>query len=336
MNTRNILITGGAGRLGSYVIKRLNKHNLTIVVLNDKEEKKNKDYNTIRLDLTNNAQMKSYRFDYDIVIHLAGSVDYTLQYEQLYKINVLGTHNLINNTMNVPMFIHTSSTSIYGKSVDNPVKELNRINLDSDYAKTKFLSEKKVLYRIRKDNQTIILRPSMLYGRGFHSGYFTMIDQIKKRKYKIIGDGENHIPILHADDAAQAFEKTVNKFGDAELMGLKLMNISCKPTPTQNELIKTVCDIIDAPMPKKHIPLWEAKLLAKLEEYYYKLKGERKPLQEYINKMASDRIFDISEAKRLIGYKPKVNIEQGIREVIDEYESIRTKSKNKKRTQGFK
>jgi len=161
MNTRKILITGGAGRLGGYVIKRLNKHNLTIVVLNDKEEKKNKDYNTIRLDLTNNTQMKSYRFDYDIVIHLAGSVDYTLQYEQLYKINVLGTRNLINNTMNVPMFIHTSSTSIYGKSVDNPVKELNRINLDSDYAKTKFLSEKKVLFRIREDNQTIILRPSM-------------------------------------------------------------------------------------------------------------------------------------------------------------------------------
>ena len=117
---------------------------------------------------------------------------------------------------------------------------------------------------------------------------------------------------------------------EEELMGLKLMNISCKPTPTQNELIKTVCDIIDAPMPKKHIPLWEAKLLAKLGEYYYKLKGERKPLQEYINKMASDRIFDISEAKRLIGYKPKVDIEQGIRDVIDEYESIQTRSKNKK------
>ena len=181
-----------------------------------------------------------------------------------------------------------------------------------------------------KPNSTIIFRPSMLYGKGFHEGYFTIMRQLEKGKYKIIGDGSNHIPVLHAEDAAKAYGLAVKQFGHKSMNGLKTMNVSCDPAPTQRELIWMLCDILGAPVPKDTIPVWNAKTMAKLGEFYYGLRGKPKPLVEFVNKMASDRVFDVSLAKETLGYRPEKALHEGIKEVVEEYKNIREDNKTSK------
>ena len=318
MNRRNILITGGAGRLGTYVIEKLNKHNITLTVVNKTEMNKLKDYEVILIDLTDKNKLKEIRFDYDIVVHLAGLVDYTSPYEKLYKVNVLATRNLVERTLHVPMFVHTSSTSVYGKDVKNPVKETAVTRPDSYYGKTKLLSEDEVRVRTlgKEKNKTIIFRPAMLYGKGFDEGYAFVVEKLMNGRYRIIGDGKNHVPILHAEDAATAYERVVRRFSQNELTGLKIMNLSCEQTPTQDQLIAIICKVLGVRFPEKHVPVWQAKLTAKIYEVVYKLRCKPVPLSEYINKLASDRIFDVSKAKKLLGFKPKKEIEEGIREAV--------------------
>ena len=153
MNTKvsNILITGGAGYIGSHVAERLVKIKSNIIILDNlstgNRKLINKKTKFIKADLKNikllNIVIK--KNDIDTIIHLGGNscvAESEIKKKKYYKNNIIGTLNVVKacKGTHVKNFIFSSSCSIYG-NVKEKVNEKSQPNPQSYYAYTKYKSE---------------------------------------------------------------------------------------------------------------------------------------------------------------------------------------------------
>src|SRR3989344_4640394 len=147
-----ILITGGCGFLGYYLVKEINKHfpNAKIKIL-DLRENPVKNYRinaksieiSFGKDITDFNSIKNELKGFDTVIHCAGLVSFSLKNkDNLFKVNVDGTKNVLKSAFknNVKNFIHISSVAALGykDSKDNLVDEDFKFNWKVAEKKNKF------------------------------------------------------------------------------------------------------------------------------------------------------------------------------------------------------
>ena len=152
---RNVLITGGAGYIGSHVVELLVKKKFKVVIIDNLSRgfKKliNKNAIFIKADLNNTFLIKKIIINYKIhtIIHLAALTDVQESQKnkkKYYKNNVIGTMNLIKacKNSNVKNIIFSSSAGVYGNA-KSPVKEINKLNPINYYSQTKLDCEKLII-----------------------------------------------------------------------------------------------------------------------------------------------------------------------------------------------
>ena len=148
---QNILITGGAGYIGSHIVELLIKNKANIIVIDNlvtgHKKLLNKKAIFFKEDIRNKLAIKKIINDYEIssIIHLAGLLNISeseKNKKKYYKNNVEGTLNLVESCKNtsVKKIIFSSSCSIYG-NVKGAVNEKKKPNPQSYYALTKFKAE---------------------------------------------------------------------------------------------------------------------------------------------------------------------------------------------------
>ena len=138
-------ITGSKGVLGSKLKKKLPLK-----------------FYEFRGDITNKKKVNQWiqKKDFDILIHLAALVPTNLvnkNYKKAYKVNVIGTNNLINSLKkkeNKPKWLFFSSTSHVYKPLDKfkKISEKSKLYPASKYGKTKILAEKLLLKKLKKSS----------------------------------------------------------------------------------------------------------------------------------------------------------------------------------------
>jgi len=147
----NILVTGGAGYIGSHIVELLIKTKSNIVIIDNlvtgHKKLLNKKAKFIKVDIKNKTLITKIINDYEIssIIHLAGSLNVSeaeKNKKKYYKNNVEGTLNLIKACKNsfVKNIIFSSSCSVYG-NVKGSVNEKMKPNPQSYYALTKYKAE---------------------------------------------------------------------------------------------------------------------------------------------------------------------------------------------------
>ena len=147
----NILVTGGAGYIGSHIVELLIKTKSNIIIIDNlvtgHKKLLNKKAKFIKVDIKNKTLITKIINNYEIssIIHLAGSLNVSeaeKNKKKYYKNNVEGTLNLINSCRNslVKSIIFSSSCSIYG-NVKGSVKETKKPNPQGYYALTKYKAE---------------------------------------------------------------------------------------------------------------------------------------------------------------------------------------------------
>lgn len=311
-----ILVTGGAGRIGKHLVKALLASGEKVRVLVKRSDVKSpEDVNGAEIaegDLLDISSLENALKGVDTIYHLAAVVDYFAPKKRMWDVNVEGTKNLVEvcRKAGTEKIIYLSSTAVYGKKLAQiPADEQTLCKPSNFYGKTKLAAEKIVLA-----NNGIVLRSADAYGSGFEEGYYLVFSMLE-RGMCIIGSGKNRIQYIEIRDLIDALLLARNA-----KQGVYL--IAGSDVKTQEELFALCCKFLGCGSPQKRIALWQMRLLVWLSLLASKLKRRRpKLLQEYIDKLAADRVFSTDKAKKELGWKPSISYEQGLKEMIEEYKS---------------
>lgn len=310
---KNILLTGGAGFIGSSLIARLIADpRIKITCLdnfdpfyNPKVKKKNikpflkkTNFNLVKADIRNLNQMKSkLAKHFDLIIHLAAKVgiEQSLVDPTLYtEVNILGTQNVLELARKVGcnQFIFASSSSVYGANPNIPWREDDHVLMPiSPYGSTKISGELlghvySKLYNLR----FIALRFFSVYGPKQRPDLvihkFTKLIS-EGKAITIYGDGRTKRDYTFIDDVVSGIIETL----DYSKSQFEIINLG------NNEPIE----------------------LYKLIKILEKVLG-KKAIINQLPERSSDApvtFADISRAKKMLNYKPKTLLLAGIQRFVD-------------------
>lgn len=325
----NVLITGGAGFIGSHLVERLlNEKNRIIIVdnFNDyynpaikerniqelmkRKKQLNLDKNYLKVyreDIRDSALIKRIFNDnkINIVVHLAAmaGVRPSLQNPKLYyDVNVNGTLNLLEECKKreINKFIFASSSSVYGNNQKVPFSESDFVDYPiSPYAATKKSGELLChTYHHLYDISVACLRFFTVYGPrqrpdlAIHK--FTKLI-FNNQKIPFYGDGSTERDYTYIDDIVDGIIKTV-KWIDKDEKQFEVFNLGESKTISLNRMLKT----IEEAAGKKAII-------------------ERLPMQPGD---VTRTFADISKSKELLGYDPNTDFEKGIMKFIQWYKRV--------------
>jgi UDP-glucuronate 4-epimerase len=311
---KNILITGGAGFIGSHLVDRLlAEGGWRITVIDDfndfydpaiKRENvrarlANPDYKLIEADIRNHADIEQAFAEtaFDCLVHLAAraGVRPSLKEPRLYvETNINGTLNLLESARahGVKQFVFGSSSSVYGMNAKVPFSEDDPIfNPISPYAATKAAGELLChSYAHLYDMRIVCLRFFTVYGArqrpdlAIHK-FAKLISAGKP--IPVFGDGTTRRDYTYIDDIIAGVRAAM----DYDQSKYEIINLGESRTVELRELIALL-----------------EKSLGRHAEI------DRQPLQPGD---VSQTFADISKARRLLGYNPQTQIEDGIQKFVE-------------------
>ncbi len=313
-NNQKILITGGAGFIGTNLTKALlnqgesvlsidnlnNYYSPEIKKTNIEQFKNNPNYQFFKLDIKNLKNLKNIfnQNKFKTVIHLAAraGVRASIQNPSNYiQTNIQGTLNLLECLRKQPdiPFIFASSSSVYGNIKKVPFKEDMNINTPiSPYAATKLSSEAICyayhhLYNIKM----VGLRFFTVYGphnRPDMAAYKFTDAIINNKIIEMYGDGNTSRDYTYVDDIVSGIIKSIDLKNDFEII-----NLGNSSPIKLKDFIQTLEKVIgkEAKIIKKSIPAGDV-------------------IQTYA---------DISKAKKLLNWEPKTPLKEGLNKLVKWY-----------------
>ena len=229
---KHILVTGGAGFIGSNVVKHANEQGLRITVIDSLEpsSKEMDEYiqsgiHYIQCDIRDLDQLNSIKGEFDSLIHLAAQVSVPKSFthqKQTEEINGKGTENVLAlaEKLGIKRFILASSSAVYGDYEQMPLEESKIGTIQSPYAKTKLDNEILIEKLFAKGNEFLALRFFNVYGQGQggNSGYAAVIpifvNSLREGKeITIFGDGKQTRDFIHVSDVSNLLiSLSINKW----------------------------------------------------------------------------------------------------------------------------
>lgn len=300
-----VFVTGGTGRLGAYVIKLLLRNGYEVAALS--RGKSLFGCKTIRGDL----------FDFDVselkgcrsVIHIAGTTDMALPSKSIYRINVDGTKSVVEHCAQagIPHIIFTSSIAVYGKRDNADITERTPLSPDTPYARSKFQAEMVVQ---GYGGEVCILRPSIIYGKGFDAGFRMAYERIRTGSMPLFGDGNNRVPLVHAADVANAVLLALARKASG------IYNVNDENEMTQKELLDYVAELTHSQ--KKHIIVPKYAIRPALMAYNLlcTVRGKPQVPYEFVDMLATDRVVRTRKIRDELGFSNSYSLKDGISEFV--------------------
>lgn len=309
----NILITGGAGFIGSSLADRLLEQNYKVIVVdnfndyyspdikrkNIKEALKNNNYKLYEADIEKITDLEKIFSEnkIDVVVHLAAragvrpSIEVPIKYVET---NILGTTNILEmmRKYGVKKMSMASSSSVYGNcKADKFSEDLNIHQPISPYAATK-LADELVCYTYHHlfDLQIFMLRFFTVYGPRQRpdlaiNKFVRLIEAGKP--IDMYGDGSTMRDYTYIDDIVDGICKTLDYNGS----GYEVFNLGGGSPVTLKDMIVTIENVLGKKASINMLPMQPGDV--------------------------DKTVSDISKAKKYLGYSPKVNFKTGILNFIE-------------------
>ena len=316
-----VLVTGGGGFLGGAIVRQLQKRGDAVRSFSRSAyaELETSGVEQIQGDIRDQHAVEQAVKGMDLVFHVAAKPGIWGDYSEYYQINVTGTGNVIAACFKhrVARLVYTSSPSVVFngtdmEGVDESAPYPTRFH--THYPKTKALAEQLVVDAAGKGLLTIILRPHLIWGpRDNH-----LVPRIIKRAKRMVrvGNGRNLVDTIFIDNAAEAHVAAADRLEINPGLSGKMYFISQdEPLPVW-DIINGILKAAGLEPVRRSIPHKMAWLIGALLECVYKifnLKGEPQMTRFIADELAKAHWFDISAAKKDLGYAPRISTAEGLR-----------------------
>ena len=239
----------------------------------------------------------------DVVFHLAAIArEARAKPGELMRSNVDGTRNLLDacKKAKVKRLIFTSTINVYGRKRADVLKENSAPAPTDKYGYSKMISEQDIA---ASGVPYTILRIATVYGPKTKTSFFKIFRAVKEGNMMIIGDGQNHLSLIHSDDLTRAMLLVENEPASRN----KIYNVSDGVAHTQDSLVTLAAKLMGAPKPTRHVNEFIVKMLAR----------QRNLESDELRFLTSNRVVDTGRIRSDLGFEPKVMIEQGGKELVD-------------------
>ena len=303
----NILVTGGAGFIGSNLVDRLVEEGHKVVVIDNlstgKTENVHSKANFYKLDICDKKIRDIFKSEkIEVVYHKAAQIDVQKSIEDPIfdgKVNILGTINVLEacKKTNVKKIIYPSSAAVYGEPKYLEIDENHPISPISYYGISKFTPENYIkTYSEFYDIDYTIFRYSNAYGirqdpKGEGGVIAIFMDKLFRGKSPtIFGDGSATRDFIYVEDIVEANIKALDR-GSKEVF-----NIGTGVATSINELFYIMKEIMDVDVKVK----------------YGKERGGD----------IKNSFFNIDKAKEKLNWIPKYRLEEGLYKTIKYYKEL--------------
>ncbi|MBT5549443.1 MAG: NAD-dependent epimerase/dehydratase family protein [Nitrospina sp.] len=320
-----VLVTGGGGFLGSGIARALHdkKHDVTVIGRNFYPHLP-KPIKQFQGDIRDFDFLRKTIAGKDAVFHTAAFPGIWGRAEDFYSVNVDGTRNIIKSCLlsGVAKLIFTSSPSvIYGNSNLEGVDESVPYPDDylCEYPRTKALAEKLVIEANGQDLATVSLRPHLIWGPGDPHLIPRLLAKADKGRLVRVGKGENKVDIIYIDNAVHAHLKACDALGFGKPTAGKVYFVSDGEPVNLWEWINEVLKKTNRVPVSRSISYRTASRLGCFFESIYNwanIKNEPLMTRFLASQLATSHYFNISRARKDLGYEPVVSPDEGLHRLI--------------------
>lgn len=296
----NILVTGGAGFIGSHVVDMLIDRGDVVTVIDNLSSGSVKNLNPKAKFIQADINYVSLTETYDCIIHLAAQINLRQSMKDPKydaNINIMGSLNLMDiaRLMRAKFIFTSTGGAIYDPSETIPWNESSKVLPQSPYGMSKYTVENYLqLYGNLYGLDSTILRFSNVYGprQNAHgeAGVIAIFIEkmLKNKSLTIFGDGEQTRDFVFVKDVVDAFSLVLDK----KISGL--FNVSTNTETSVNSIVET---------------LNKYSLQQPVVSHADKISGELLK-----SRLSYDSLQNVS------GWKPKYNLESGIKETLEYFQ----------------
>jgi 2-alkyl-3-oxoalkanoate reductase len=321
-SSRKVLVTGGGGFLGQAIVKRLVEYGDYVFSFCRRHypELERLQIDQILGDISDKVAVEKAVRGMEIVFHVAAKPGVWGTYEEFYRPNVTGTQNIIDACLkyHVPYLIHTSSPSVVfdGSDMDGVDESIPYpSHYTAHYPKTKAMAEKAVR-RISSEIGTICLRPHLIWGPGDNHLVPRILARGKANRLIQVGNGKNKVDVTYIDNAADAHILAAERLSENSKLSGRIYFISQAEPVLLWDMVNSILKAGGIAPVRRSVSQRTAYFLGVLFEAMFKCLQIQKepPMTRFVaEELAKTHWFNISAAKKDLGYHPNVSTEEGLK-----------------------
>lgn len=322
--SERVLVTGGTGFLGRWIVRQLRERGQEVVVLarSPAPELAAAGVTVRPGDLLDRETVVAACRGCDVVIHTAARAGIWGTWNDYYTANVQGTEHVLAGCRahGVRKLVYTSSPSVTFEGVDQ-----NGIDESAPYARrfqcaypqSKALAEQRVLAAHGQQGlATCALRPHLIWGPGDRHLIPRLIERARRGQLRRVGDGRNLIDTIYVENAAAAHLQAADALTPSPGPGGRAYFLSQGEPVNCWDWIDEVLQSAGLPPVQRAIPYRVAYCAGAVLEGLWRLlriKQEPRMTRFLAAQLARSHYFDLSAARRDFGYAPEISQAEGMR-----------------------
>jgi len=316
-----VLVTGGAGFLGSSICRQLAElgHDVIALQRSAGDHLQRQEITVVRADITDLPALLRAAQHCDAIIHTAGKAGLWGRAADYHHVNVDGTANVIDccRKHGIRYLVHTSSPSIVhsGGNIEGadetvPIAEHFR----SPYPQSKAAAERLVVDASDEDLLTVALRPHLIWGPGDPHILPRLVTRVRGGNLMLPGP-DRLVDTIFVENAALAHIRALQELtGRGRCAGRPYFVSNNEPMP-QGEIIQRLLKAVGIEARIRAVPVSAAKAAGAAYELAWRALGLRSepPITRFaVEQLATSHWFDTRAAERDFGYRPAFTIEEGL------------------------